>query len=173
MAPDINKKPKIVCLCGFTRFRDEFQVANYEESMKGNIVLSVGFYAHRPETIHAQELGCTPEQKIAQDELHKRKIDISDEVYVLNINGYIGDSTRSEIDYAIGIGVPVRYKEQGPKEWAEILKTQDYLSSDDAVAFGELCHSIKGDQAETIKDICRRNEITWLGVLKIMPELFE
>ena len=102
-------KPKVVTLCGSTRFRDEFQIANYEESIKGNIVLSVGFYLHQPETIHAQELGCTPEQKIAQDDLHKRKIDLSDEVLVLNIGGYIGESTASEIAYAEKIGVPVRY----------------------------------------------------------------
>ena len=111
MKKRLIKMPKIVCLCGSTRFRNEFQIANYEESIKGNIVLSVGFYAHQPETIHTQELGCTPEQKILQDELHKRKIDLSDEVLVLNIGGYIGDSTRSEIEYAINTGTPVRYKE--------------------------------------------------------------
>ncbi len=103
--------PRIVCLCGSTRFRDEFQLANYQESIKGNIVLSVGFYMHRPETLHTQELGCTPEQKIQQDDLHKRKIDLADEVFVLNVGGYIGESTRSEIDHAIATGTPVRYLE--------------------------------------------------------------
>ena len=106
-----NPTPKIVCLCGSTRFRDEFQIANYKESIKGHIVLSVGFYMHRPEILHTQELGCTPEQKIQQDELHKRKIDLADEIFVLNVGGYIGESTRGEIDYAIATGTPVKYLE--------------------------------------------------------------
>jgi len=55
------------------------------------------------------EKGCTPEQKIALDELHKRKIDLADEVLVLNVNGYIGSSTRSEIEYAKQHNKPVRY----------------------------------------------------------------
>jgi len=104
-------KPKIVCLCGSTRFRDEFQIANYEESMKGNIVLSVGFYMHSSEVIHSQELGCTADQKIAQDELHKRKIDLADEVLVLNVSGYIGESTANEIAYAEQHNKPIRYLE--------------------------------------------------------------
>ncbi len=51
------------------------------------------------------------EQKIGLDELHKRKIDLADEVLVLNIGGYIGDSTRSEIEYAGSLGMPIRYQE--------------------------------------------------------------
>ena len=95
------EKPKIVCLCGSTRFYNAFQLANYKETMKGNIVLSVGFFMHTPQTIHGQELGCTEDQKIMLDELHKRKIDISDEVLILNVGGYIGESTQSELDYAV------------------------------------------------------------------------
>jgi len=100
--------PTIVCLCGSTRFRDAFTEANYSETMAGKIVLSVGFFMHSP---HGQERGCTAEQKIALDELHKRKIDLCDEVLVLNIGGYIGSSTRSEIDYALAHNKPVRYLE--------------------------------------------------------------
>ena len=102
--------PKIVCLCGSTRFYQQFQRANYEETMAGNIVLSVGFY-HSSEKVHNEQWGCTPEQKIALDVLHKRKIDLADEVLVLNIGGYIGDSTRSEIEYAEKLGMPIRYQE--------------------------------------------------------------
>ena len=110
--------PKIVCLCGSTRFYQQFQRANYEETMAGNIVLSVGFYRHYAESVennrtefHGENIGCTPEQKIALDELHKRKIDLADEVLVLNVGGYIGDSTRSEIEYAEKLGMPIRYLE--------------------------------------------------------------
>jgi hypothetical protein len=45
------------------------------------------------------------------DELHKRKIDISDEVVILNVGGYIGESTRSELNYAESIGKPIIYLE--------------------------------------------------------------
>jgi cell division protein FtsB len=61
--------------------------------------------------MHGEQAGCTPEQKIALDELHKRKIDLADEVLVLNVGGYIGESTRSEIEYARKLGKPVRYLE--------------------------------------------------------------
>lgn len=111
-------KPKIVCLCGSTRFYEYFQRANYEETMAGNIILSVGFYRDYAESIekhrhifHGENIGCTPAQKIALDELHKRKIDIADEVFVLNVGGYVGESTRGEIDYALAHGKPIRYLE--------------------------------------------------------------
>jgi hypothetical protein len=101
--------PKIICLCGSTRFYEYFQKANYEFTMAGNIVLSVGFYPHAQKQMHSEDVGCTAEQKIALDELHKRKIDLADEVYVLNVDGYIGESTRSEIQYAEKLGMPIRY----------------------------------------------------------------
>lgn len=106
------KRPIIVVLCGSTRFYEQFQRSNYDETMAGKIVLSVGFYLHRPDSVHGEALGCTTEQKIALDELHKRKIDLADEVFVLNVGGYIGESTRSEIEYAKVIGRPIRYLEQ-------------------------------------------------------------
>jgi hypothetical protein len=105
------ERPIIVCLCGSTRFFDAFQKANYEETMAGRIVLSVGFYPHCSERAHGESVGCTVEQKAALDELHKRKIDLADEIYVLNVDRYIGESTMSEIKYAEGRGKPVRYLE--------------------------------------------------------------
>lgn len=104
-------KPKIVCLCGSTRFYKQFQKANYELTMQGIIVLSVGFYPHSSEQAHGEHIGITPEQKIALDELHKRKIDLADEVFVLNVNNYIGESTRSEIEYATKLNKPIKYLE--------------------------------------------------------------
>lgn len=79
--------------------------------MKGNIYLSIGFYPHSATQAHGEGIGCTPEQKIALDELHKRKIDLADEVYVLNVGGYIGESTKSEIQYAKEIRKRIRYLE--------------------------------------------------------------
>ncbi len=108
-------RPKIVCLCGSTRFYDEFQQANYDLTMAGNIVLSVGFYPHaKAKHGHGEGVGHDSEQKGALDQLHMRKIDLADEVLVLNVGGYIGESTRREIDYAKKIDKPVKYLEATP-----------------------------------------------------------
>jgi hypothetical protein len=105
-------RPGIVVLCGSTRFYDAFQEANYDLTMRGWIVLSVGFYP-RATTAHGhgEGVGHDSAEKVALDELHKRKIDLADEVCVLNCGGYLGESTRSEVSYALSIGRPVRYLE--------------------------------------------------------------
>ncbi len=104
--------PEIVCLCGSTRFYDAFQQANYDLTMAGKIVLSVGFYPHsKAEHGHGEGVGHDSSEKIALDELHKRKIDLADRVFVLNVGGYIGESTRSEIEYAEAHGKSVEYLE--------------------------------------------------------------
>lgn len=107
-----DDRPNIVVLCGSTRFYDAFQAANYSLTMRGQIVLSVGFYPHaKAEHGHGEGVGHDSAEKVALDELHKRKIDLADEVLVLNVYGYIGESTRGEIAYAEKIGRPVRYLE--------------------------------------------------------------
>lgn len=109
--------PNIVCLCGSTRFYHQFQKSNFEETMKGNIVLSVGFFANADpkdflmKSEHGEDIGITPEQKEMLDELHKRKIDLADEILVLNVGGYIGKSTASEINYAKIKAKKIRYLE--------------------------------------------------------------
>ena len=87
-------KPIIVTLCGSTKFKQAFIEANRRETMAGKIVLSCGLFNH------ADGINLTEKEKIFLDELHKRKIDISSEILVLNIGGYIGESTKDEIDYA-------------------------------------------------------------------------
>jgi hypothetical protein len=124
LSAPVSERPRIVCLCGSTRFYEEFMEANYLRTMEGWIVLSVGFFMHREDTQHGQIVGCTPEQKIALDELHKRKIDLCDEVYVLNVGGYIGDSTRSEIEYAEAHGKQIRYREPPVASRARIKEGQ-------------------------------------------------
>jgi hypothetical protein len=105
----MSEKPKIVCLCGSTRFFDAFQDANYQETMQGRIVLSVGFYG--ASSIHGEHIGITPEQKAELDELHLHKIDLADEVLILNVGGYIGESTRRELGYAQSLNKVVRFLE--------------------------------------------------------------
>lgn len=99
--------PEIVVLCGSTRFYDWFQQANYTLTMQGKIVLSVGWAKER-------DVPITPAQKKMLDELHKRKIDLADSVLILNIGGYIGESTLSEIEYAEKMDKPVTYIEGPP-----------------------------------------------------------
>ncbi len=101
-------KPKIVCLCGSTRFMDTFFEAGWSETLKGYIVLSVGVVTTSAD--HAGEaLGSEAVQML--DELHWRKIDLADEVLVLNVGGYIGFSTQREVEYAKSLGKPIRYWE--------------------------------------------------------------
>ena len=104
-------KPPVVCLCGSTRFMDTFNEVGWQKTLDGEIVLSVGVSKYLPESHGGEYLGEAVSQ--ALDELHKRKIDLADYVYVLNVGGYIGESTRSEIDYAKALGKPVRYLEPG------------------------------------------------------------
>ncbi len=108
--PNIIERPTIVCLCGSTRFYEAFQKANYDETMADKIVLSVGHYPNSDGS-HGEVIGCTPEQKEKLDELHKRKIDLADEVLILNVDGYIGMSTKGELNYAIMRGKIIRWLE--------------------------------------------------------------
>lgn len=129
-------RPRIVCLCGSTRFRESFELVNRLETLDGRIVLSVGLYGHQ------EGIDMTGPVKAVLDELHLRKIDLADEVVVVNpitrvccacgglaraadatrsgessaccgapirLAPYFGESTRREIDYAKSKGKPVRY----------------------------------------------------------------
>lgn len=104
-------RPTVVCLCGSTRFYEAFQKANYKETMAGRIVLSVGFYPHSATQAHGEDVGCTEAQKTRLDRLHMAKIEMCDEVLILNVDGYIGFSTRRELEYAEHLGKRVRFLE--------------------------------------------------------------
>jgi hypothetical protein len=105
-----NNIPQIVCLCGSTRFMDAFREANLKFTLKDKIVLSVGCDT-KSDIDLLKEKVLTEERKTKLDKLHLRKIDLADFVYVLNVGGYIGSSTRNEINYALSIGKPVEYLE--------------------------------------------------------------
>lgn len=108
LASELNSlkegRPIIVCLCGSTRFSEAFKKANFDETLAGRIVLTIGCDSKSDEA-----LGLTEQDKTRLDKLHKRKIDLADEILVLNVNGYIGESTQSEIDYATRRNKRVRY----------------------------------------------------------------
>ena len=99
-------KYKIITLCGSTRFKDEFIEKQKRLTLEGNIVISVGLFGHSgDEEVWSQDT------KIMLDDMHKRKIDLADEIFVINVGGYIGSSTQSEIEYAIKINKKVMYLE--------------------------------------------------------------
>ena len=99
-------KYKVITLCGSTRFKDEFLEVQKRLTLEGNIVISVGLFGHSGDS----EVW-TDGTKEMLDDMHKRKIDMADEILVINKDGYIGSSTKSEIKYAQKIGKPVRYLE--------------------------------------------------------------
>jgi len=98
-------KYKVVTLCGSTKFKKEFEEASKHLTLQESIVISVGLFGHSGDII-------TEEQKEMLDDMHKRKIDMADEIFVINVGGYVGNSTRSEIAYAEAIGKPVKYLEE-------------------------------------------------------------
>lgn len=100
-------KYKIITLCGSTRFKNEFMEAQKQLTMAGNIVISVGLFGHS-----GDDEVWTEGTKKMLDDMHKRKIDMADEIYVINVGGYIGSSTKSEIEYAKKTGKAVKYLEE-------------------------------------------------------------
>ena len=106
-------KYKVITLCGSTRFKDQFMEAQKRLTLAGYIVISVGLFGHAgdQEVWDGMDEGTLSKTKEMLDDMHKRKIDMADEIYVINVGGYIGDSTRSEIQYAEAHGKPVRYYE--------------------------------------------------------------
>ena len=103
-----GERPTIVCLCGSTRFKNEFAHVNRELTKQGFIVLAPGVFGHAGD-------GFTEDDKQRLDALHLRKIDLCDEIFVVNApmagwpGGYFGESTKREIEYAKKQGKPVRY----------------------------------------------------------------
>ena len=106
-------KYKVVTLCGSTKFKEEFLKAQKELTLKGNIVISVGLFGHSgdSEVWENMDEGTLTKTKEMLDDMHKRKIDMADEIFVINVGGYIGDSTKSEIEYAKQNGKVIRYLE--------------------------------------------------------------
>lgn len=100
---DLEARPWIVCLCGSSRFKDEFIRQQQIEANLGHIVLSLDFFSH------ADGAQVSEEQKAKFDTLHRDKILLADEILVINVNGYIGESTRAEIEFAKTKSKKIRY----------------------------------------------------------------
>ncbi|MBQ8042995.1 MAG: hypothetical protein IJ272_02445 [Clostridia bacterium] len=108
------KDYKVITLCGSTRFKDEFMKAKKDLTLKGNIVISVGLFGNSEDCDIWDNMDQETLTKTKQmlDDMHKRKIDMADEIFVINVGGYIGESTRSEIEYAKNTGKAVNYLEK-------------------------------------------------------------
>lgn len=88
-------KYRVITLCGSTRFKEQFIQVQKELTLQGNIVISVGLFGHS-----GDDEVWTEGTKEMLDDMHKRKIDMADAIFVINVGGYIGESTKSEIEYA-------------------------------------------------------------------------
>ena len=100
-------KYKVITLCGSTRFKDAFMEAQKRLTLEGNIVISVGLFGHS-----GDDEVWTEGIKEMLDDMHRYKIDMADEIFVINVGGYVGSSTQGEIEYAKAKGLPIRYLEE-------------------------------------------------------------
>jgi uncharacterized protein YkuJ len=98
---------RVITLCGSTKFKEQFEQANAFLTLQGNIVISVAFFEQ------SDGFEITEEQAELLGNLHFRKIDISDEIFVIDVEGYIGNSTKREIQYAEEKGKVIRYYSNG------------------------------------------------------------
>ncbi len=107
-------RPKIICLCGSSRFIWYFAVLAWEFEKQGCITLGLHLLPpnYTTEQVHKDHIAEWEGVAEKMDALHRRKIDIADEVFIINVGGYIGSSTSREIEYADSIGKPIIYLEE-------------------------------------------------------------
>lgn len=91
---NLDNRYNIITLCGSIKFKDEFMKVQEKLTLEGNIVFTPNFFNN----IKKEDIDL--ENKKMLDKMHRQKIDMSDEIYVINPEGYIGESTKSEIEYA-------------------------------------------------------------------------
>lgn len=101
-------KYPIITLCGSTRFKEEYIKVQEELTLMGYVVISVGLFGHADNKIDKE---ITPQVKVMLDDIHFQKIDMADEIFIVNVGGYIGNSTRNEIEYAKKKGKKIKYLE--------------------------------------------------------------
>lgn len=136
----MTTRPPIVCLCGSTRFRAEFDATNRQFTRAGRIVLAPGVFGH------ADGITIPENDKAALDALHLAKIDLADAVFVVNPGGYVGDSTRAEIAYATRLGKRIGY-----------LVDPDREPVDDGGALNDYGRDYAEEDANR-RELCREEE---------------
>ena len=147
---------KVITLCGSTRFKDEFLEAQKRLTLEGNVVISVGLFGHSGD----YEVW-TEGVKDMLDRQHLAKIDLADEIFVVNVGGYIGDSTRREIAYAEYKGKSITYLEKAPKlciydNYAALCELYDAdRISDDLIDLAERDYEEKRKKAIAEYNACQ------------------
>lgn len=113
-------RPKVICLCGSTKFKEAFEKAERDITLRGEICLTVGLFGH------IEGLDMSGVDKSNLDALHLRKIDMADEIFIVSVNGYIGTSTINEIRYATKKGKPIKFMETSTEQemrlWLEDIR---------------------------------------------------
>ena len=130
---------KVITLCGSTKFKEHFIQAQERLTLEGNLVISVGLFGH---TDHPEIFDT--DIKIMLDKMHKAKIDLAEEIFVIDVNHYIGESTKSEIEYAQALGKPVRYL----SDWQE-AHANDTMEQKDITQLRLLIESTTFESGET------------------------
>ena len=102
----MNKKYSVITLCGSTKFKDDFIAVQKQLTLEGKIVLSLGLFGHSGDNEIFND-----GVKAMMDDMHRQRIDMSDEIFVINKGGYIGSSTKNEIEYATANGKKISYLE--------------------------------------------------------------
>ena len=131
----IPNKYHIITLCGSTKFKKEFIEVQKQLTLLGNIIISVGCFGHKGDKL-------TMEDKIMLDDMHKRKILMADEIFVIDKNNYIGSSTKSEIEFAKANNIPISYYSKDNR-----INCQEFYSDESALV--PLC---KGNDYDKCKD---------------------
>lgn len=179
----VDKYP-VITLCGSTRFKNEFMEAQKRLTLEGNIVISVGLFGHSGdvEVWDGMDEGTVSKTKEMLDDMHKRKIDMANSIYVINVDGYIGDSTRAEIAYAKDHGKEIRYLvEPGtePKHYLYVIR--DYLQKYRIEYNADSVGSIQARQAGKHFDINEHakamvyslltNQTVWSRIVPYLPSI--
>ncbi|MCF6408800.1 hypothetical protein [Pseudalkalibacillus salsuginis] len=98
---------RVITLCGSTKFKKQFREMEASLTLQGHIVISLGFFEQ------SEGIKITEEQERLFQEIHFKKIDMADEIFVIDVNGYIGNSTNKEIEYALKMNKDVLYYSKG------------------------------------------------------------
>lgn len=97
-------KYKVITLCGSAKFKKEFFIVQQKLTLEGIIILLPTFFEDCVEVSGSK-------YSMLKD-MHIKRIDMSDEIFVINKNGYIGENTKFEIEYSLKIGKKINYLEQ-------------------------------------------------------------
>ncbi len=161
----------VITLCGSTRFRKEFEEMQKELTLKGNIVVSVGLFGHNgdAEVWENAKEGTLTQTKIMLDDMHKKKIDMSDSIYVINPQGYIGTSTWSEICYAKMLGKKIDFMEPVSDDKIKEI-TAEHIRQAETLAWKQIDYIRHSDGYYVLDDFAhfsyKRKEIVdpWINV---------